>query len=103
MTMTQQEAYDDLIARYKETSLLGSINSLLGWDERTYLPAKGSAHRAEQMALIARLAHEGLSSPILGERLDELANSDLVRDPESVQAVNVREIRRVHDRAVKVP
>lgn len=101
--MTPHQAYDDVIQRFKEYSLLGSINGLLGWDERTYLPPKGSAHRAEQMALIARLAHERLSDRVLGERLGEVEGSDLVRDRESVQAVNVREIRRMHDRAVKVP
>jgi len=101
--MTPQQAYDDLIVRFKEYSLLGSINGMLGWDERTYLPTKGSAHRAEQMALIARLAHERLSSPVLGERLGDIEGTDIVREADSVPAVNVREIRRMYDRAVKVP
>ena len=47
--MTPQAAYDELIQRFKETRLLDSIGSVLGWDERTYLPPKGGAHRAEQM------------------------------------------------------
>lgn len=101
--MTPKQSYDDLIVRFKEYSLLGSINGVLGWDERTYLPVKGSAHRAEQMALVARLAHERLSSPILGERIGQVEGTELVKDGQSVEAVNVREIRRLHDRAVKVP
>jgi carboxypeptidase Taq len=53
--MDPHAAYDELIVRFKETRLLDSIGSVLGWDERTYMPRKGGAHRAEQMALLARL------------------------------------------------
>src|SRR5437660_1503637 len=101
--MDHQAAYDDLIQRFKETRLLDSIGSVLGWDERTYMPPKGSAHRAEQMALLARLGHEQLTSARLGELLGFLETSPLARDAEAAPAVNIREIRRVHDIAVKVP
>jgi carboxypeptidase Taq len=101
--MNQDQAYQELICRYKECSLLGSCGSLLAWDERTYMPHRGSAHRADQMALIARLAHEMLTAPEIGRLLSEVEASDLIRDAESVPAVNVREIRRIHDRAVKIP
>src|SRR5438270_10020717 len=101
--MDAQAAYQELIGRFKETRLLDSVGSVLGWDERTYMPPKGGAHRAEQMALLARLGHEQLTSPRLGELLGMVANTPLVKDPEAVPAVNVREIRRLHDIAVKVP
>ncbi|MFO0968815.1 MAG: carboxypeptidase M32, partial [Gemmataceae bacterium] len=101
--MTPAQAYDDLNRQFKEYSLLGSINSLIGWDERVFMPPRGAAHRAEQMAFIARLAHERLAAPQVGERLWEIDGSNLLEDPTSDTAVNVREIRRLHDRAVKVP
>ncbi|MGE3803571.1 MAG: carboxypeptidase M32, partial [Gemmataceae bacterium] len=99
--MTAEQAYEELIRRYKEHSLLGSCSSLLGWDERTYMPRQGSSHRAEQIALLARLSHEMLIDPKLGELLATVEGSPLVKDSGSAQAVNVREIRRFHDRAVK--
>ncbi len=101
--MTPQSAYDELIHHFKETRLLDSIGSLLGWDERTYLPVKGQAHRAEQMALLARLGHERLTAPRMAELLATLTAGPPGGDLDGVQAVNVREIRRVHDIAVKVP
>jgi carboxypeptidase Taq len=101
--MNPQPAYDELIERFKETRLLDSIGSVLGWDERTYMPSKGAAHRAEQMALLAKLSHQQFTSPRLGELLGQLENSTLTKDAESVSAVNVREIRRLYDIAVKVP
>ncbi len=97
------DAYQELIRRIKEYTLLASCGSVLGWDERTYMPRKGSAHRAEQLALVARMAHEMLTSPEIGRLLAEVEASNLVQDKESPAAVNVREIRRNYDRAVKIP
>src|SRR5437868_3634167 len=101
--MDHQAAYDELIRRFKESRLLDSIGSILAWDERTYMPAKGAAHRAEQMALLARLGHEQLTSSRLGDLLSQLECSALVNDAEAITAVNIREIRRLYDIAVKVP
>jgi carboxypeptidase Taq len=101
--MDPNQAYAELIRRIKDYSLLGSCASVLGWDERTYMPHQGSAHRAEQMALLARLTHEMLTAPEIGTLLAEVEQAPLVLDPEADPAVNVREIRRHYDRAVKLP
>lgn len=95
--------YDELLRRIKERGLLDSVGSVLGWDERTHMPPHGSAHRAEQMALVARLGHQALSDPAIGKLLSDVESSALVKDPKSEAAANVREIRRIHDRAVKIP
>jgi carboxypeptidase Taq len=97
------EAYGELLRRVREANLLGSCGSVLGWDERTHMPPKGSAHRAEQMALLASMTHQMLTNPAVGELLTSVEGSGLVRDENSDAAVNVREIRRSYDRAVKMP
>ena len=97
------KAYADLIKELREIALLGSINSLLSWDEHVYLPPNGAAHRADQEALMARLHHERFTSPKIGELLGAVESSDLVRNPESDAAANVREVRRDYDRATKLP
>ncbi len=101
--MTSEKAYEELILRVKEHGLLASCASMLGWDERTYMPHEGSAHRAEQMALLARMTHEILTQPRIGDCLAEVEGSDLTKAPDSDVSVNVREIRRSYDRAVKLP
>jgi carboxypeptidase Taq len=101
--MVGMSAYEELIHRFKEYSVLSSCASVLGWDERTYMPRRGSSHRAEQMALLARLGHEMLTAPQIGSLLTEVEDAALVKDKDSPAAVNVREIRRVYDRAVKLP
>lgn len=97
--MTSSHPYQSLLSRLKEYSLLASCGSVLGWDERTYMPRQGSAHRAEQMALLARLTHEMLTAPAIGDLLAELESKSLDGDA----AANVREIRRTYNRAVKLP
>jgi carboxypeptidase Taq len=103
MPRTPAQAYAELIRRVKEIALLDSCASLLHWDHQTYMPAKGSAHRAEQLALLAGMSHRRFTAPKIGELLAVLEASDLVRATDSVVAVNVREIRRSYDRARKVP
>jgi carboxypeptidase Taq len=101
--MDQEQAYTQLLRRVREGALLESCAVLLGWDERTYMPHHGSAHRAEQMALLARLTHEMLTAPVIGELLATVEASPGIRDGDSAAAANVREIRRNYDRAVKLP
>jgi carboxypeptidase Taq len=98
-----QTTYRTLIANIKEISVLRSTNSLLGWDERTQMPAKGTAHRANQTALISRLSHERFTAPQVGDQLAELEQSNFLGPSDSEAATNVREIRRVYDRMTKVP
>jgi carboxypeptidase Taq len=101
--MDARTAYDSLIRQVKEASLLRSCADVLGWDEQTYMPPEGANLRGEQMALLARMTHEMTTAPIVGELLATLEKSDLVRNADSVETANVREVRRAYDRAVKVP
>ena len=101
--MTASDAYAELIRRTKEAAVLGSCGAVLGWDERVNMPRNGSAFRGDQMALLARMTHEMSTAPQVGEALAAVEGSELVRDPAADAAVNVREIRRGYDRAVKLP
>jgi carboxypeptidase Taq len=101
--MDPRPAYDELIRRVKEARLLESCSAVLGWDERTYMPREGSAHRAEQIALLATMTHQMLTAPAIGRLLGEVEGSALTRGADGDEAANVREIRRTYDRAVKLP
>lgn len=101
--MTPKEAYSELIDRSRKTTLLGSCSAVLGWEELTYMPPGGAEHRGNQLALLAGLTHERATDPRIGELLAIVEGSELVQDPLSVEAVNVRELRRTYDQAVKQP
>jgi len=101
--MPQSDDYTQLIALLKEVALFGSIGSILGWDERVQLPKKGAEHRSNQSSLLARKVHEQFTSPRIDDLLRAVETSDLIRDQDSDAAVNVREARRLYDRATKLP
>ena len=103
MVQTPQEAYDGLIRRVKAVSLLGSCEAVLHWDHQTYMPPKGGAHRAEQLALLAGLCHEQFTEPEVGDLLSLAETGELARVSASAVAVNLREIRRAYDRATRIP
>jgi carboxypeptidase Taq len=97
------ESYRELIDRVREQSVLASCGGMLGWDERTYMPRQGSAHRAEQIALLARMTHELLTVPRIGELLGKVEISLTASERDGNSGANIREIRRTYDRAVKLP
>lgn len=101
--METLEDYNQLITRVREIGLFASVQSLLGWDERVTMPAKGAQHRSNQNALLARKIHEEFTSPVIDDLLRAVESSDIVRDPQSDPAVNVREIRRQYNRQTKLP
>ncbi len=96
-------SYDALLAELREIALLSSVGSLLRWDEQTQMPPKGGGHRAEQVSLIARLFHERLTSPRMGEFLDGAGELLATLPPDADEAVNVREVRREYERQRKLP
>jgi carboxypeptidase Taq len=101
--MRAEVAYAELVRRTREEALLASCAELLAWDEDTHMPPAGVEHRAAQLALLAGLVHERATDPRLGDLLAEVEGSALVADPESAEAVNVREVRRAYDRQTRLP
>lgn len=99
-----QAAYDELVGNIRETALLQSISGLLSWDQETMMPRGGEGLRARQMALLAGLVHERGTSDRVGELLGTLeASSWLKGDAPPHARANVAEVRRVYDRARKIP
>lgn len=101
--MSAKAMYDEFTKELREISLLSSCGSILGWDERVNMPRAGSGFRADQLALISGMVHERFVAPKVGDMIAALEQSDLIKDPESVEAVNIREIRHHYDKQTKLP
>ncbi len=97
--MNPQHAYDELVHRSQELSLLGSIGGVLGWDQQVNMPPKGVARRAQMQAYLAELGHRRATDPRIGELLAEAEQGDWPAGP----AANLREWRRAYDQATKLP
>lgn len=83
--------------------MLGSTLGILQWDAEIVMPRNGVKHRGDQMALLAGLVHDRATDARIGELLSAVEGSPLIDDPDSVEAVNVRELRRDYDRQTKLP
>src|SRR5919107_4059122 len=78
---------------------LRSAASVLAWDRQTYMPEGGVRGRAEQLASLARVAHEMLVSPETSRLLERAGE----REPGSDDAALLRLARRQHDREIRLP
>jgi carboxypeptidase Taq len=79
---------------------LNNAAAVLGWDQETYMPAKGYAARGRQLATLATQAHGMLTSDEYRGILHELAAVSDLTDP---QAVNVKLSLEDYEKAAKLP
>ncbi|KPD12070.1 carboxypeptidase M32 [Phaeobacter sp. 11ANDIMAR09] len=89
--------FDTLMAYERDTQALGQIAGRLGWDQETMMPRGAAPQRGEEMAAIEAVLHARRSSPQVAEWLAQ------AEAPDEVAAAQLREIKRSHDRSVKVP
>lgn len=94
-------AYTQFIERVRELHAVRSIEALLDWDQETMMPRRGAEARADQLAVIAGVVHDRLTADEIGRLLGQLEQTGL--EPESIEGVNVREMRRLFDRATRLP
>jgi carboxypeptidase Taq len=97
------QAYEELKTRLAEIQDLERAQSLLNWDERTFMPAGGAAARAEQVATLERLRHELLALDEVARLLDALRSWEEGLSADSDEATLVRLARRDHEKARRVP
>ena len=70
---TTLSALESLTDHVRQTAMLDSVQSLLYWDERTYLPALGGDFRADQITTLSSMLHQRRTDPRVGEWLSELS------------------------------
>jgi carboxypeptidase Taq len=98
-----KDKVQELKNRLAEIDDLSSAAALLQWDQATYMPPGGAAARGRQMATLARISHEKLIDPGLGNILEDLRSYEADMSYDSEEASLIRVARREYERAVKVP
>lgn len=97
------ENYDKLRARLAEIGHVGTAAAVLGWDQQCYMPPGGANERAEQLAVLGKIAHELLVSDETRRLLEGAENEVADLGPDSDEAALVRVARRDFDKRVKLP
>lgn len=98
-----EQKFAELRERLLEINNLDMANSLLNWDQSTYMPEGGGAGRARQSATLARLSQEMSTDPALGKLLDDLLPFEESHPYDSFEASLIRVARRDFERATRIP
>ncbi len=93
------DAYEELVDHIQRYVYVGDAVGILHWDQEVMMPDAGTPARSKQRSALSRLTHELLTDEDVTEWLETIDEDDLGQD----EAANVREIRRKHERAVRVP
>lgn len=90
-------AYDDLMAFQRQTEALAQVAGRLGWDQETMMPEGAAGQRSEEIGALEAVLHARRTDPRLAEWLA------MAKAPDAVGEAQLRQIRRSHARAMKVP
>jgi carboxypeptidase Taq len=101
LTAKDSAPYKKLLRRARDIARASSAASALTWDQETYMPAKALPYRAEQLAWLTGHAHRLFIARSVGQWIAECEQRGYA--PDSAEAGNLREWRRQHDRATKIP
>ena len=93
------DAYEQLLDHYGRLSNVQSAAGVLSWDQQVMMPEGGTPARSRQQSTLSGLSHELLTDDDVADWLDELDGDDL----SGGNSAAVREIRREHRRADRVP
>lgn len=98
-----QGKLQELLDRLAPFVDLTGVNSLLQWEQETYMPDGAAEARADQMATIEELRHRVITDDAIGKLLEELAPYEAELDYDSDEAAHIRVARREYERRVRVP
>lgn len=93
-------SYDQLCDHVREVSLLASTESILSWDQETYMPARALSFRARQMSWLSGKAH-ALATGKMMQKLLTQAESARLKEPK--QVANVRVLAEDYERNARIP
>ncbi len=94
-------AYEDMMARFKEMTLIDTATAMIQWDMETYMPPRGIGLRSEQLAALSTIIHRMSVDPENGRRLDEAE-----KDKGALDAVGKRNLylmRKTYDEQTRLP
>jgi carboxypeptidase Taq len=99
-TAVSVQAFQSLV---NEIHDLSATQALLGWDLEICMPEKGGPLRAKQMATLAKISHNLMTSPEMAEHLRSLRQPSVLEKLDTMSQALVREVGRNFDKSQKTP
>lgn len=94
--------YDELTTRLAEIIDLNHAESLLNWDQETYMPPGGAMARSHHLGTLSKVVHDMTVASAIGRLIGAAAKEPDVAKS-GVKAAQVREAKRGYDRNKKLP
>ena len=85
------QLYKDYTTLLQKAADINYAAAVLGWDQEVYMPPKSAEFRGRQLATLASMAHELLTSDSYGNMLNELAGKDGLDEGERSNVLLSRE------------
>lgn len=105
--MIKHPAFAKILELSRHTHVLSSVQSLVEWDQETYMPREAIEHRASQLELLAQYVHKAKTSKSFAKALDALIDIETgeIKDDKLslAQLAALREWRRDYLKAIKLP
>ncbi len=99
-TAISVQAFQALVNEIHDIS---ATQAILGWDLETYMPEQGGPLRAKQMATLAKISHNMMTSPEMAEHLRSLRQPGVLEKLDTMSQALVREVGRNFDKSQKTP
>lgn len=96
-------AYDELMAKAKEITILQTAESIIHWDMETKMPPKGIKLRSQQLALLSRIEHRMTTNPEIETLLSKTEKHPDYDTLSELQKRNVYLIKKQYDEQTKLP
>ncbi|MCS7245812.1 MAG: carboxypeptidase M32 [candidate division WOR-3 bacterium] len=97
--LTPKQAYEKLYKISKRLAYFSSVLSILGWDERTYIPKSGYKYRSELNAVLGEYIHDEWTKDYIGELIEIAKNGEL----NEIERSNLYWWERSYIRSKKIP
>lgn len=93
------DRYNILVTEFKRLARIDHARTFLQWDHMVMMPPGGNQSRSEAIAELTALRHQFLTSPHLGELIQQAAAAA----PDPLQERSLTEMERMYRRAVCLP
>ena len=94
--------YNELLIRFRQSTILQSAIEMLNWDMETKMPPKGVKLRSEQLAELTGIVHRLVTDPDIGQRLDRIDQST-TKSLNQVQKRNLYLLRKSFEENSSLP
>ena len=96
-------AYNELLSKTKDSTVLGTAQGIIHWDMETMMPPGAVEQRSEQLALLSRIHHQLATDPQIGKLLKTIQSSPKYETLSQIEKRNIYLINKSYLEQTSLP